>query len=266
MGSNPREDTTCHVYESLYTPQPQSLLSHRGGRLVTDPGLYDRWERFLAPGSVKWRSGIKHDCSKVMELRRAEGSGRYTNGLGETLSLEQDYLYPMLKSSDVARKSGPVPSRFMLVPQESVGQETDSIRETAPLTWNYLQTHGGRLDNRRSSIYRRKPRFSVFGVGDYTFTQWKVAVSGFYKDTRFQAVGPSEGRPVVLDDTCYFLPCPTQDAAEELAETLNSPLARELLSVFLFTDAKRPVTANILQNINLVALAEELGQNVPSWL
>lgn len=53
-------------------------------------------------------------------------------------------------------------------------------------------------------IYRGKPRFSVFGVGDYTFAPWKVAVSGFYQVPRFVKVGPMGGKPVVFDDTVSY--------------------------------------------------------------
>ena len=264
-GTDSGEDLTCRVFESLRSPQHQSLLGYRGGRLVADVELYDRRENLLSPGSIKWRSGIKHDCAKVMELRRI-GYGEYLNGLGELVSLEESYLYPMLKSSDVATGIVPEAARVMLVPQSFVGQETDSIREAAPLTWDYLQKHGERLDGRRSSIYRGRPRFSVFGLGGYSFTDWKVVVSGFYKDVRFRPVGPSEGRPVVLDDTCYLLPCSTQEAAEEISGMLNSPVGQELISVFLFPDAKRPVTAALLQNVNLVVLARELGVDATSWL
>ena len=265
-GETPRGNATCHIYESLDSPKFTSKLSYRDGRLVTDEDLYERWQGLLSFSGVKWRSGIKHDRSKVMEFRRLDSRGEYLNGFGESVCLEEDYLYPLMKSSDVAKMPDSVPSKYMLVPQRFVGQETDSIEEAAPLTWRYLQKHGSLLDARRSSIYAKKPRFSVFGVGEYSFTDWKVAVSGFYKDVRFRVVGPSEGRPVVVDDTCYLLPCPTQESAKDVAWMLNTPVAQELLSVFLFSDSKRPVTAGILQSIDLVALAGELGCPVPSWI
>ena len=265
-GETPMRDRTCQVFESFESPGFSSELSYRDGRLGTDGALYDRRQGILVSDGVKWRSGIKHDCSKVMELRRLDSSNQYLNGLKEKVSLEDDYLYPMAKSSDIARKHDLIPFRYMLVPQRFVGQETGSIKETAPLTWEYLQKKGGLLDARRSSIYARKPRFSVFGVGEYSFTDWKVAVSGFYKDVRFRAIGPLEGRPVVFDDTCYLLPCPTQESAESIAWMLNTPVAQELLSVFLFYDSKRPVTAELLRSIDLVALADELGCPVPALL
>src|SRR5262249_18449290 len=153
--------------------------------------------------------GIKHDCSKVMELRR-EGD-RYRNGLNELIDLEGDYVYPMLKSSEITSGRSREPTRWMLVTQRAVGDETSVIGALAEKTWKYLLSQGDRLDRRASSIYRNRPRFSVFGVGDYTFAPWKVAISGFYKNLQFATVGPYEGKPVVLDDTCYFVPCQSQE-------------------------------------------------------
>ena len=106
-------------------------------------------------------------------------------------------------------------------PESYEHQAAPRIKREAPRTWDYLQSHADRLDARASSIYRNRPRFSVFGVGPYSFAPWKVAISGFYKRLDFRCVGPVEDKPVVLDDTCYFLPCRTEHDARLLAELLN---------------------------------------------
>lgn len=46
-----------------------------------------------------WRSGVKHDCSKVMEFERV--NGHYINGLGEEFNLEKKLVFGLLKSSDL---------------------------------------------------------------------------------------------------------------------------------------------------------------------
>lgn len=70
----------------------------------------------------------------------------------------------MLKSSDLA-KPAPTPSRYMLVAQRTVGEDTSGIAREAPYTWRYLQSYAHLLDRRASSIYRNRPRFSIFCVG-----------------------------------------------------------------------------------------------------
>jgi hypothetical protein len=120
-------------------------------------------------------------------------------------------------------------------------------------------THADRLDRRASSIYRNRPRFSIFGVGKYTFAPWKVAISGFYKQLIFTKLGQYAGKPIVLDDTCYFLPCASEAEADELMRLLNGPVARDYLSSLIFWDTKRPITAEILQTLDLDRLAQESG-------
>lgn len=198
---------------------------------------------------VRWRSGIKHDCARVIELR-PEGVGHYRNGFGEKVRLEATFLYPMLKSSDLAKPNDRT-SRFMLVTQDGVGHDTSQIARQAPLAWDYLQSHAGLLDSRASSIYRNRPRFSIFGVGPYSFAPWKVAISGFYKQLAFRQVGPAEGKPVVLNDTCYFLPCHTREDAARLTGLLQTQTARDFYESRIFWDAKRPITAGLLKRLNL---------------
>lgn len=247
----------CHVHDGLVDSRSSKVLGYRDGDLVADTRAFERWKHLEGTERYKWRSGIKHDCSRVMELTMEKGM--FKNGLGEFVELEDEYLYPMLKSADVANGGDKEPLRWMLVTQKNVGEKTLLIRTRAPRTWEYLINHADLLDRRASSIYRKRPRFSIFGVGDYTFAPWKVAISGFYKKLSFKVVGPWKGKSFVLDDTCYFIPCRSQGEAELLARLLNSWIAHEFFSALAFWDAKRPITVALLRRLDLLALAEELG-------
>ncbi len=266
-----RRSNECTVYPDLKaSAKAQSVFAFRNGRLIADLESYNSHGHILGESPLKWRSGVKHDCSKVMELVRTD-SGKFRNGLGEVVDLESTNLYPMLKGSDLL-KPYPNPSRLMLVTQLAVGEDTSGLQRESPLTWQYLQSHRKRLDNRRSAIYKNRPKFSVFGVGPYSFASWKVAIAGFSKRLSFHCVGfhcvgPHEQKPVVLDDTCYFLPCKTREDAVFLVELLNSPAARRFLGSFVFWDAKRPITAQLLAMIDFRTLAKEVGiESVPAWL
>lgn len=249
-------DREAKVYSHLNDTNTKSTIGYEDGILLADIADYHRWKHLCGDEVVKWRSGVKHDCSRVMEVCR-EGD-KYRNGFGNLLDLEDTYLFPMLKSSHVA-KGGGSENRYMLVTQRRVGGDTKEIKERAPQTWSYLNNHADQLNKRASSIYRNQPPFSIFGVGDYTFAPWKVAISGFYKKLAFVTVGPIKGKPVVLDDTSYFLPCPSQAQAEYLASLLNSSPAQAFYKAFVFWDAKRPITVDLLRRLDLRRLAEEVG-------
>ena len=85
-----------------------------------------------------------------------------------------------------------------------------------------------------------------------------MAIAGFYKKLAFPVVGPQGARPVVFDDTCYFLGCESRGEAEGIAGLLNSEIAEGFYSAFVFWDSKRPITTRLLQKLDLLALAEEL--------
>ena len=256
------QNTNCRIFDSLNQKRPSNIIGYQDNLLVSNVAVFEQHKHLINKGKPRfiWRSGVKHDCSRVMELKEVQ-KGLYRNGFGEIVELEEDFLYPMLKSSDLAK--GP-PFNFtkkMLITQRYVGENTGYIKNTAPKTWRYLNVHSESLDNRASTIYCNQPRFSVFGVGDYSFAEWKVAISGFYKSLNFSVVGPLEEKPVVLDDTCYFIGRRNKDEAYCLAEILNSKVAREFFSSLIFWDSKRPITTGLLNRLDITALAQELNLN-----
>jgi N-6 DNA Methylase len=257
-----RAPITCRVFADLHATEPQAELAVRDGRLVADVGAYDRAAAVLGCADPPWRSGLKHDCAKVMELSRDGEILR--NGLGEPVRVEPALVYPWLKSSDLRGDDRPRPRRWLLLPQRRLGEDTAALQHTAPAAWRYLQEHAPALDGRRSSIYRGQPRFAVFGVGEYSFAPWKVAISGLYKRAAFTLVGPDDhGRPTLLDDTCYFLGFPDEPTATAACWLLRSEPARAVLGAFTFWDAKRPITKQVLDHLDLRALARAALAGTP---
>lgn len=251
------------VYGSLDSEDAETAFGVADGNLVADLAAYSRTRHLAGSSSPAWRSGLKHDAARVMELRRHGDS--WMNGLGEVAEVEHDFVYPLLKSTAVARGELDA-DRAVIVPQRTLGEDTLVLRERAPKLWAYLRRHERALAARRSSIYRGRPPFSIFGIGEYAFAPWKVAVSGLHKHLRFRLVGPREGRPVMLDDTCYFLPFAREAEARRAARALQSELAADFFRGRVFWDSKRPITKGVLQALDLDRLpralpgrGEELG-------
>jgi hypothetical protein len=257
-----RSTLECPVADLGRPDLPIGRVGWRDGALVSDPLAYDRQKSLVVSESgspsLRWRSGVKHDCSAVMELRRAT-TGGFVNGNDQHVELEPEYVYPLLKGTDLVHGRVAEVRRWLLITQGRPGEDTSIIARRAPKTWAYLCAHGEQLDSRRSSIYRNRPRFSVFGVGPYTFAPWKVAISALHKRLAFAIAGPIEGRPVIFDDTCYHLSCDSESGAQLLAALLNSDCSRELLGSMIFWDAKRPITAEILQRLDLRRAAARLS-------
>ncbi len=260
-----KAEATATVYPDISFSQPLRTFGVFAGGLVSDIDAYRQLREIDGLEYRRWRSGVKHDAARVMEFTR-EGEA-FVNGLKEAYHLESDYLYPLLKSSDLAN-GRLTPSKFVLLTQQRVSDDTEHLRTSAPRIWSYLLEHGQQLDRRRSSIYAKRARFSIFGIGAYAFAPWKVAISGLYKNLAFQAVGLHEGKPIIVDDTCYFIPCESEEEAIFFADLLNSAVARRFVSSLVFSDAKRPVTIDVLRRIDLKKLAEHLdkGQQATQYL
>jgi hypothetical protein len=248
----------CDIFEGIESKNTSSHIGYRNNILLSNIDKYKDLEILNAKDPFyKWRSGIKHDCSKIMELTYKEGV--LTNGLGEIVNIEEDFLYPLLKSSDLGNGRVKECRKKSIVTQKTVGEDTFKIKYIAPNTWNYLQSHSDKLLLRKSSIYKGKPIFSIFGVGDYSFSPWKVAISALYKKLTFFVINPINDKPVVFDDTVYFLSCGSQSEAKFVCSLLNSEEARSYLESMIFWNEKRPITIDILKHLSLANLAKLLN-------
>ena len=195
-----------------------------------------------------WRQGIKHDCSKVMEIERY--NDHFKNGLDQEVEIENDLVFGLLKSSDLKVKQTNSYRKLTIITQKKIGQNTDYIHKDYPLTFEYLWKNKDYFDKRKSSIYKGKSNFSIFGVGDYSFMPYKVAVSGLYKSTHFTLVLPENGKPIMLDDTCYFISFNKLPQARIAHYLLNHEHTQQFLKAIIFPDSKRSITKDVLMRIN----------------
>lgn len=248
----------CNVFNS-FEGSSYHRIGYKNNILIKDIDSFEKINKLYdASAKTKWRSGIKHDCSKVMEFRKIGNT--FVNGLGEVFELEETYIFPLIKGSDVAQARTKTTDRYVLVTQKFVGESTEYIKDSAPRTWSYLESHAKYLDTRKSKIYQNNPRFSIFGVGSYTFTTWKIAICGLYKKLDFRLVGKITDKPVVFDDTVYFLSFDDEQTAYKTFELLTSPLVIDFYSSLIFWDEKRPIKSSILNSLNLTALAKTVEQ------
>ncbi|WP_165074980.1 SAM-dependent DNA methyltransferase [Paludisphaera rhizosphaerae] len=242
------------VFPNLEATAPVRTMGVVRGRFATDYETALAHEDALGGCPREWRQGVKHDAAPVVELTADGPGGPLRNGLGEVVDVEPEWLYPLVKGADLKRPARERPRRALIVTQRKLGDDTTAIATEAPRLWAYLNAHADRFARRRSSIYDGRPPFAMFGIGPYSFAPYKVAVAGVHRPARFRAVGLVAGKPIVLDDTCYLLPCSTAAEAAVLAALGNDPITLELLRAFAAPGSKRPVTKAVLQAIDPTAV------------
>lgn len=244
----------CDVFENLETSN-YYRIGYWNNILVKDLVTFEKLENLYdSKSALKWRSGIKHDCASVMEFRRIDNT--LINGLGEVVDIEETYVFPLLKGSYIAQNQTKATDRYILVTQKFVGEPTENIRDIAPKTWEYLEKYEKLLEKRKSKIYKNNPRFSIFGVGSYTFAPWKIAICGLYKKLDFRLVGKIADKPIIFDDTVYFLSFDDESVASKIFKILTSNQAKDFYSSLIFWDEKRPIKSSVLNSLNLKVLAE----------
>ncbi|AGA25217.1 hypothetical protein Sinac_0809 [Singulisphaera acidiphila DSM 18658] len=243
------------VFAGFPSVRPESALGFVEGRLIADLDRYRPLAFADGQCPLTWRQGLKHDAATVMELEAEPGLGSFRNKLGESLDIEPEWVYPLLKGADLVRGPALRPTRSVIVTQRRVGDDTRGLEQAAPRLWAYLEGHTAIFARRKSSIYRGQAPFAMFGLGPYSFAPYKVAVSGLGKAPRFHAVGSVDGRPIMFDDTCYFLPCRSPEQAAITAALLNDPDTLALIDALIFRESKRPITKSLLTRLDLVALS-----------
>jgi hypothetical protein len=228
------------------------------GKFVSNIDTYLDTKGIDGESPFVWRQGLKHDCSSIMELDKV--NGHYVNGLKESIELEDGLVYGLLKSSDLKNTVINQTRKFTIVTQKKVGQETNYIKFDYPKTYKYLIEHIDNFSARKSSIYNNKPLFSIFGIGDYSFKPYKVAISGLYKTFHFTLILPQNDKPVMLDDTCYLIGFDKIEFAVYSLILLNSDTTVQLLQSITFSDAKRTFTKDVLMRIDLTELAKRINK------
>ncbi|MEO8398439.1 MAG: hypothetical protein ABI550_01350, partial [Ignavibacteriaceae bacterium] len=248
----------CTEFDFYNNQTSQLKFGWLNDKFVSNIDTYIHTKEIDGECPFVWRQGLKHDCSTVMELDKV--NEHYVNGLNEEVKLEDGLVYGILKSSDLKNTVINQTRKFTIVTQKKVGQETKYIRTEYPKTYQYLTQHQANFDARKSSIYNNKPLFSIFGIGDYSFKPFKVAISGLYKTFHFTLILPQFNKPVMLDDTCYLIGFDKIEFAVYSLILLNSKTTMQFLQSVTFSDAKRTFTKDVLMRINLLKLAKQTNK------
>jgi hypothetical protein len=115
----------CEVHETLNDLKSHCQIGYDHGHLISNFSLYNSYKKFINNNiDYVWRSGIKHDCAKVMELEKIDHELR--NGFGDIVQIEENYLFPLYKSSDISGKDLRL-RKYLIVTQKKVGDETNII-------------------------------------------------------------------------------------------------------------------------------------------
>ena len=116
----------CSEYD-FYTKQNITAFGWYLSKFVYSIDAYEKGYKIDGLSNIVWRSGIKHDCSKIMEFE--QDNGHFTNGFKIEMQLEDNLVYGLLKSSDLKSKKTNTFRKLTIITQKKIGQDTKYIKE-----------------------------------------------------------------------------------------------------------------------------------------
>ena len=250
------EEDFCTVSSFYDEESDKKIFGWYGDKFVSNLISYKKYKYLDGKSPFEWRNGVKHDSIKVMVLKK-DIPDSLSNGFNETVNIEKGILYPFLKGSNLKKPLIDNTLLSVIITQKSTNEDTSYISSDYPNAWEYLLEHAKYLDNRKSAVYKKRPRFSIFGIGDYSFKPYKIAIPGFYKNPKFSLILPIDDKPVMLDDTCYYLSFSEFEEAFFTWILLNKEEVIKFLNSIVFLDSKRPFTKEILMRLDLTRLVEK---------
>jgi hypothetical protein len=208
--------------------------AHRG--TVTDCArVY--WVKVLTNSPETGRSLIRtlttDELGKAREIKPVKG-----------VWIESDLLFPLIRGRDIGRYCYETAGWHQIIPNKHYSdiESEDDFADKYPLAYSYFRNYEDILKNR--ATYKRYqshlPFYVVYCVGDYSFSQYKVAWMEQQNPNEFRTCAlfkiPTEistDQIIVPDHKLYFTSHSSAQEAYYLCGFLNSRPARTWLGGFL---------------------------------
>ena len=149
--------------------------------------------------------------------------------------IESEVLYPLARGRDVSRWKAAA-SIYLLFAQDTAtrkGIDLESMQSRYPKAFSWLKLFESQLGQRKSQAVRHfgagHAFYTMFGVGEYTLSDWKVVWPELSNEMSAAVIGPYEGRPVLPDHTLVSVSTSTPREAHYLCAMLNSAPSRLLV-------------------------------------
>jgi hypothetical protein len=234
-----------HLWQKLFGPEEPHYRARKG--VTTDRnGIFFVRLLDVAPDG------------KTCRIQNDPGAGRRPGIPRVTAVVETEHVFPLLRGRGVGQFSAaPDPDYRILLPQREMHGDAQ-LPETAHHTYSFLKQFKDELEQRGSykRYQKEKPYWSLWTVGTYTFSEFKVLwkeMSG----KRFSAayVGRYEDpllgeRLVIPDHKLYFVPIDTEDEAAYLTAFLNSPMISGAISAYA---AQLSLGTSVVEYLNIPA-------------
>ncbi|MBQ6616957.1 MAG: N-6 DNA methylase [Thermoguttaceae bacterium] len=248
---------------SVFESQSIPILSSQRGikRDASSPYIARLGANSGGANGVYWLTVLDVvDENRVRVRNLAQRSKK--NVLEVETVIESALLYPLARWKSVSKGALNLDETVILVVQDPVsrtGLSRELLQEKYPLTLNYLLQFEELLSNRAAQkrFQSRGEFYSMYNVGQYTFSDWKCVWRRMDSRIRAAAVGPRSvaglpPRPVFPQETCVFIPAQSESEAFYLSAVMNSNAVNALACSTSCAGGKSFGSPSLLSRIPLV--------------
>ncbi len=190
------------------------------------------------------RHGVKDDATDVYSIDRSQ--------LGE---LEPDFVYPYIKSRHVV-KYGLFGHTLHLVPIKKANEDNETeLQNNCPKTYQYLESNRQALEDRSSSWLDEGTFYNVFGLGEYTWSDYKIVWCRLGFKPHFAVISTVEDedlgeKMVVPGDHFMFISTDNEYEAHFLCGLLNSSIYQKSIKG-IASEGKSSLSKTVISKLEL---------------
>jgi methylase of polypeptide subunit release factors len=233
------------------TASPRILKVLR--RIHGDSGYVARKGVYCSANGVFWLDlqGSRPDGHLIVSNLPDEGRIKVTR---TQATIEADLVYPLLRGRDVGRWQAAPKSYVLLTHKEGMRLKAipeREMQENYPKAWRYLFKFKNTLQ--KTGLFRRfckpdDPFYSMFNIGDYTFSPWKLVIREISAALTCAVVGDFQGKAVIPDHKLVIVAGSNKVELHYLCAMLNSLLARFFVGSYCI---ETQFSSHILHMLNI---------------
>ena len=173
------------------------------------------------------------------------------------VTIEPDYVYPMLKGSNVRRWHCDYDS-YLLCPHSESTKMWPVSKEISPKTYQYLEMFKNSLDTRKGFAgwekeIQKQEFHAILRIGDYTFSKYKVVWKYIATEFICSVVGSVEdkflGEKILLpNEKIMYVGTDSELEAYYLCGVLSSSLVSECVKSYMNPTS---ISAHVLNKLNI---------------
>jgi hypothetical protein len=190
------------------------------------------------PSAYKAREGTNTRGANavfwVKILEKARDGSLVENAIGraknipkgiKARTIENDFLFPLLRGSDVLGKWHTHTELGIIVPQNPQkpieGFPESEMKRDYPKTYAYLNAFKNILSSRKPAS---DPFYTLYDVGPYTFAAWKVVWLRPAKRLAAAVVGVQSKKPIIPQETITLVAFENESEAHYVCALVNSSI------------------------------------------